>query len=157
MLRDCHGDNVARYQVETTLRARAHQASQPHQAVQPNILALPQASSGSTERVLPPPLAPQIVDIFPRSGPHFMSQRILLKVQNLPRGYRLRYLVGFCEAGIRLSSFVSSKEDEVQILECTTPITSTPCYVIPSLMRLDVPHTPLGYSDVSYEFASQPS
>ena len=159
MLRDYLGNDVATHQIETPLSARTHQASQPHQAVQPNIIALPQASSnlGSTETMSPPPLAPQIVDIIPQSGPHFRNQRIWLKVQNLPRGNGLRYLVGFGEAGIVSTSFVCSEEDKVQILECSTPITPTPCFTVPSLMQFSDPHTPLGSSDVSYEFASQAS
>ena len=84
-----------------------------------------------------------------------MSQILWLKVQNLPRGNGLRYLVGFGVAGVEITSFVCSEEDKVQILECTTPITTTPCITILSLMHFYDPHTPLGSSDVSYEFASQ--
>jgi len=145
------------YQVETPLRARSHQAVQSHQAVPPNLLALPHPSSnfGSTEMTLPPPSPPQIVHIIPRSGPHSKGQRVWLKVQNLPRGNDMHYLVGFGELGIVSTSFVFSEDDEVQILECTTPITSTPCIVIPSLMHHYEPHIPLGSSDLYYEFASQ--
>jgi len=163
VLKDYLGNDVAMYKVETPLRARTHQAAQthqavqPYQAVQPNLLALPHPSSnfGSTETTLPPPPPPQIVDIIPRSGPHSKGQRVWFKVQNLPRGNDMHYSVGFGELGIVGTSFVCSEDDEVQILECTTPITSTPCLVIPSLMHHYEPHIPLGSSDLCYEFASQ--
>jgi len=139
--------------METPLKARMHQA------VQPNLLALPHPSSnfGSTEMTSPPPSPPQIVDIIPRSGPHSKSQRVWLKVQNLPRGNDLHYFVGFGELGIVSTSFVCSEDDEVQILECTTPITSTPCLAIPALMHHYEPHIAFGSSDLYYEFASQSS
>ena len=101
---------------------------------------------------IPPP---RIVDINPRFGPYFASQRIWLKIQNLPRGNGLRYSVRFGETDVVSTSFVCSEEDEVQLLECTTPITSTPCFSFPSLMHHYDPHTPIGSSDVYYEFASQ--
>jgi len=145
--------------METQVKSQAHPASQPHQLVQLTHVALPQANYdyGNTETMLPAPSLPQIVDIIPRSGPHSKSQRVWLKVQNLPRGDGLHYLVEFGEFGIVGTSFVCSEEDEVQVLECTTPTTSTPCLIIPSLRYQNEPHIPLGSSDVYYEFASQSS
>ena len=77
-------------------------------------------------------------------------------IQNLPRGDGLHYLVGFGETGIVSTSFVSSEGDQVQILECSTPITSTPCFASLSLMCHSDPQIPIGSSDVYYEFNSQP-
>jgi hypothetical protein len=155
-LRDCFGNDIATCQVETPLKARIHQLVQP---------ALPQASPdfGSTQTTVspplpaPPPPTPRIVDIIPRFGPHFASQRIWVKVENLPRGNGLHYLIGFEEAGTVATSFVCSEGDQVQILECATPITSRPCYAIPSLMYHHDPQILIGSSDVYYGFAPQSS
>ena len=97
---------------------------------------------------------PRIVDINPRFGPYFASQTIWLKVQNLHRGNGLRYSVRFGETGVVSTSFLSSKEDEVQMLECITPTTSAPCVTFLSLMYHDDPQTPIGSSDIYYEFAA---
>lgn len=139
------------------MNAQTLPASQPHQPVQPNFLDLLQVNRGhrSTETTLPPP--PRIVDINPQFGPYFANQRVWLKVKNLPRGGGLHYLVGFGEPGIVGTSFISSEGDQVQILECTTPIASAPCLCFPSLMRHYDPQIPIGFSDVHYEFNSQPS
>ena len=156
-LRDRHGNDVATYQMGTQLKAQTLPASQLYQPVQPNFLDLIQANCDypSIEISLPPP-PPRIVDINPQSGPYFANQRVWLKVKNLPRGDGLHYLVGFGGPGIVDTSFVSSEGDQVQILECTTPITSTPCICFPSLMRHYDPQIPIVFSDVSYEFNSQP-
>jgi hypothetical protein len=140
----------------TQLEAQTLPASQLHQLVQPTFLASPPSNRdfASTETTLSPP-QPRIVDINPHFGPHFASQRVWLKVQNLPRGSGLHYLVRFGEAGIVSTSFVCSEGDEVQFLDCTTPIASTPCICIPTLMHYYDPQTPIGSSDVYYEFASQ--
>lgn len=140
----------------TQLKAQKLPASQRHQPVQPNFLAWPQANPEyrSIETTSPPP--PRIVDINPQFGPYFAGQRVWLMVQNLPRGDGLHYLVGFSGAGIVSTSFVSSEGDQIQILECTTPTASAPCFAFLSLMRHCDPEIPIGSSDVYYEFNSQP-
>lgn len=156
VLKNCFGI-VATFRLQTPLRARTHQGSQPHQApVQQNIFALPQAISdlaGSTNTTaLPPPPSPQIVDINPQHGPHFVGQRVWVKVQNLPQGNGQRYLIGFGHAGIVTTSFVSSEGDQVQILECTTPETPTSCAFLLSLMHDDDPQTPIAFGHIYYTF-----
>ena len=86
-----------------------------------------------------------------------MSQRVWLKVESLPRGDDLHYLVGFGDTDIVSTSFVSSEEDKVQILECMTPLISMPCFSCLKLVHHYAPQTPLGSSNVYYEFASQSS
>ena len=132
----------------TPLKARKHQSSQPPQAVQPNYSVLPHATPGfgSTGTL------PQIVDIIPQFGPHFTRQRVWLKVRHLPRGNGLHYFVGFGDAGTVSTSFMCEEGDQIQILECATPVTSTPCPVIPSLMQGGNPPIPIGSSDVEYAF-----
>jgi len=95
---------------------------------------------------------PQIVDVIPQSGPHFTRQRVWFKVQNLPRGDNLHYFIGFGEAGIVSTSFVCSEGDQIQILECETPVTSTPYSTIPWLTQGDGPEIPIGSSNVKYAF-----
>lgn len=96
--------------------------------------------------------SPQIVDIIPQFGPHFSSQRVWVKVQNLPRGKGLHYFIEFGEVGIASASFVCSEGDQVQILECATPITSTPRSTILSLMHDHNPQIPIGSGNVEYTF-----
>ena len=153
MLKDDLGNIVAMYQVPTPLKARIHQPVQPNLA-QPNLAF---SDFGSTGMTLPPSRPPQIVDIIPGSGPYDKSQRVWLKVESLPRGNGLAYFVGFGGAGIVSTSFISSEEDEVQILECTTPMASTPCPSFLSLMHHYDPLMLLGSSNVYYEFTSQSS
>lgn len=159
-MRDCYGNDVATYQMGIQLKAQTFPASQPHQPhqlVQPNFLNLIQANCDYPSIDItsqPPP--PRIVDINPQFGPYFANQRVWLKVKNLPRGDGLHYLVGFGGHGIVDTSFISSEGDQVQILECTTPIASATCRCFPSLMRHYDPQIPIGFSDVSYEFNSQP-
>lgn len=165
-LKDSLGNNVVTYQVEAPFKARTHARVRMqiptqlpsfghYQPVQPTVLAFPQPSPnlGSTEVTIPPPL-PRIVDIIPRIGPHYASQKLWVKVQNLPRGAGLQYLIGFGNGDTMRTSFVCSEGDQVQILECATPITSAACFVYPWLMQHHNPHIPIGFSDVHYTFAS---
>jgi len=144
-LRDWFGNDVATCQLETPLKTRTHGQVQ--------MLALPQASPdfGSTVTTAPPP---QIVDINPRSGLHSAGQRVWVKVLNLPRGNGQRYLIEFDGVGIVSTSFESPEGDQVQILECTTPITPTPCGTLPALKYYWDPQSPIGSSDVQYFFTA---
>ena len=153
-------------QVDTLFKARTHDSSiqtqiplqlsalDHHQPVQSNDVAMPlpltNHDSESTEMTVPPP--PRIVDVIPRFGPHYASQRVWVRVQNLPRGDSLHYRIGFGELGAVSTSFVCSEGDQVQILECFTPITSTPGSVHPSLMHDHGPQMPIGFSDIHYTF-----
>jgi hypothetical protein len=147
-------------QVDTLFKARTHDSSiqtqipllfpalDHHQPVQSNVVAM-SPDLESTEMTVAPPPPPRIVDMIPQIGPHYASQRVWVKVQNLPRGDSLHYLISFGDLGTVSTSFVSSEGDQVQILECMTPITSTPCFVHPSLMHDQIP---IGFSDIHYTF-----
>jgi hypothetical protein len=166
--------------MQTRLRLRKHLPSRSHQApvqshqapvqlhqvpVQPNLFALPQPifdseSADTTEPPPPPPPPPplpppppQIVDIIPHYGPHFASQRVWVNVQNLPRDNCQKYLIGFGEAGTMAASFVTAEGDQVQILECTTPVIPIPYTAFLSLMYDHDPQTPIATGLVHYTFA----
>ena len=155
---------MALFQMQTPLRVRKHEKSQPHQAivqpvhvpVQPDLVVLPQASSGFggiDSTVLPPPSPPPcIVDINPQSGPHSTSQRVWIRVENLPRGNGEQYCIEFGHAGTVATLFKSSEGDQVQILECMTPITPTSCALFLSLMCAHDFQTPIASSCVYYTF-----
>ena len=106
--------------------------------------------AGST--VLSPPRPPPcIIDINPQSGPHSTSQRVWVRVENFPRDTGETFFIGFGDLGVVASSFMSSEGDQVQLLECVTPITSTSCALFLSLMTDDL-ETPMASSDVYYTF-----
>ncbi len=141
--------------IDTTVLVQPqHVPVQPqHAPVLPN---LAQASSGFgiTTTVLspPPPASPRILDINPQYGPHSTSQRVWVQVQNLPRGNGEQYDIEFSQVGMVATSFLSEEGDQVQILECTTPITSTPCMSCPSLRHAHNPQTPIGSSQAIDRF-----
>ena len=95
---------------------------------------------------------PQIVDVIPQFGRHFTRERVWFKVHNLSRGDGLHYFIRFGEAGIVSTSFVCSEGDQIQVLECVTPVTPMPYSTIPTLMQGDNPQIPIGSSDVQYAF-----
>ena len=144
-------NNVATFRVETPLKSRKHHSNQQPQPVQQNYAALSQASPdfGSTQTMVP---LPQILDINPRYGQHSTNQRVWVAIQNLARGNGEQYLIGFGHAGMVTTSFVSSEGDQVQILECTTPTTSTLCSFFLSLMHDHDPQTPIGSGHAYYTF-----
>ena len=114
----------------------------------------PMARTGNLRHRVPtPPPPPQIVGIIPQYGTHFTSQRVWIKVQNLPRDNDQKYLIGFGYAGTVTTSFVTSEEDQDQILECGTPVTATSCICLLSLMRDDDPQTSIDSSHIYYTFA----
>lgn len=164
-MEDSFGTSVGTFQLQTPLRIRKHEKCQSqhvpvqpqHAPVQPNLFALPQASSGFgiDTTVLPPPSpppSPHIVDINPRYGPHSTSQRVWVRVHNLPRANGEQYALEFGQVGMVATSFVSEEGDQVQILECTTPIPPTPCISYPSLRHSHDPQTPIGSSQAIYSF-----
>ena len=97
--------------MQTPLRKRKHQKShqtisQPqHEQVQPDLVALPQASSsfgGIDSTVLPPPSPPPcIVNVIPRSGPHSTNERVWVTVVNLPRSNGEQYCIEFGHGVLR--------------------------------------------------------
>ena len=148
--------SVGTFQLQTPLRIRKHEKPQSqHVPVQPNHIALPQASSGFgiDMTVLPPLLpSPHIVDINPQYGPYSISQRVWVRVQNLSRGNGEQYAIDFGQVGMVTTSFVSEEGDQVQILECTTPIAPTPCISCLSLRHSHDPQTPIGSSQAIYRY-----
>ena len=100
------------------------------------------------------PLLPEIKKINSSSGSPHGGQTVWICVQNLKRNQDI--LINFGENRNATVEYLSSEDDVVQFLECTTPRCERPCYVHLSIRSFHRPdETIASRGKVAFEYQEE--